>query len=74
MPIFISIFCLKINPQVICTKSEVGGRWGVLGQRQAMGCRGGKQLLLLPARRRKALESPVVVKGGDFVGYTPKTQ
>lgn len=53
---------------------------GVLGQRQGMvsgrqeGCRGGKQLLLLPARRRKALESPVAAKRGDFVGYTPKTQ
>lgn len=34
MPIFIPISCLKINPQVICT--EVGDRWRVLGQRQAM--------------------------------------
>lgn len=44
------------------------------GVRQQEGCRGGKQLLLLPARRREALESPVAAKGGDFVGYTPKTQ
>lgn len=59
MPIFIPVSCLKINPQVICPQSEVGDRWGVLGQRrrwcQAGGMRGGKRLLLVPERRRSRL-------------------
>jgi len=32
VPVFIHVSCLKINPQVICTKSELGDRWGSLSR------------------------------------------
>lgn len=83
MAIFIPISCLKINPPVICTESEVGDRWGVLGRRQAVVAgrqeaagrdSRDQQRLMLPACRHKAPETPVLGKGRGCVDYTPEVQ